>query len=167
MAEEPVKKRTRKTTAKKVVRKTPVVVSTDVSTKKTTKTGLSLKFVRLTILFLFLASGGAFYIGYSADGAIDVNGKLADDSTLVDGSESGTRDSTNNPPPLKERPNLEPATEPAAPTPESEPVVEGVATSTNELVEENQDDTVVDEGSSELPANIDESFNDLDETASQ
>jgi hypothetical protein len=170
MAEVPVKKRTRKTTTKKVERKTPSSSATKAtSSAGVRRKGLSLKFILLTILFLFLASGGAFYIGYSAEGAIDVNERLSDDGTRVDGQVSGdSADGIQKPAPLKERPILEPAaveTPAAAPTPEPEVVDEEVdnvsgeeevsadtiETSSENQVSEEETAEVVDP-SSEVPA---------------
>ncbi len=163
MADEPVKKtvkkQTRKTTTKKVVGKAVTPTATKVVTPKATKKGLSLKFVLFTILVLFLASGGAFYVGYSADGAIDVNEKLSDGSTMVEGAQNSEGASNTNPPPLKERPKLEPASvETPAPTPE--PEVEGVATSSNESAEINEGESKVE---SETTAPEDEGVISTDE----
>jgi len=165
MPDEPVKKRTRKTTTKKVVSKDTGLSSSKAVSPKLKSRGLSLKFVLLTILVLFLASGGAFYIGYSAEGAIDVNNRLSSSFTAVEG-ENGETGTNTNPPPLKERPKLEPANI-ETPTQNPEPSVEGVATSTDESVN-NEEESVSTDGtetensddsaSSETPDTINETL---------
>ena len=152
MAEVPVKKttkkQTRKTTTKKVGRNSvaaTVSKSESATTVKAKRKGPSLKFVLLTILFLFLASGGAFYIGYSAEGAIDVNQRLSDDATRTDGQVTGGDSGVQKPAPLKERPKLEPA---AVETPAPAPAAEEAETSKDGESEANDDAEVVDVESS-------------------
>jgi len=142
MAEEPVNKKVRKTTTKRVARKTAVSQSDLSQSYSNRRGGLSLKFVLMVILVLFLASGGAFYIGYSAEGAIDVNDRLAN-SPVVAGEGNNGVDSNPVPPPLKERPKLEPANV-ETPTAYPEPEIEGATTSTDESSESNESEAIND-----------------------
>lgn len=164
--DKPVRKAVRKTTTKKrVVKK---VATKKVATKraiatKSKRSGMfTLKFVLIAVLVLIIGSAGTFYIGYTAEGSIDLNARLSDKGNYVNQD-----DFDNNerpiPRPNAARPVLEVAEEIA--TPEPEPEVEGAATSTDETA--SSTDATAEEGdedSESVDGDAEENSEDSDES---
>lgn len=142
--EKPVRRAVRKTT-KKVVRKT-AVRKRAINEAPSRRGVLTLKFIFITMMVMLSGAAGSLYLGYSAEGAIDVSQRLSDRTNYI-GLEEGVG---GNEPPIPEpprRPNLQPAAQEEKPKPAPAPVDESAtstdatASSTEDVLEDSGENT--------------------------